>query len=254
MNWQTVATAAKNATPIFDDDIWDVEDNSKAEKPKVYLDYNTPPLGLVIAMQEAGKQNYEIYERLVGTGKLPHVRAESVVSIEHQAAAATMYDYFAKKHTLRRLKGEFVSKFMLAIDDICENRTRINLEHLKILITMPRCYEQNRALERIMNNHKSLKPWNSKSFAAFHNEVKFVERVHIKMTRTNEYHYYFSTSDNHLMRIVVKNGTHGVTAWDTLSKFERLYIDTEAVYSSAITGYDFNVLEPVPSLTEVKIL
>jgi len=83
---------------------------------------------------------------------------------------------------------------------------------------------------------------------------KFVERVHVKMGRTNEYQYYFSTPKNYLMRIVVKKGEYGSNAWDTLVKFGKLYIDTEIVFTYPVRGYDFNVLQPSPEHMEIKIL
>lgn len=242
-----------SASAVSNVDEWDnvYED---IERPKEYLEFNTPPLGLVVAMQEAGKQGYEIYETLVGAGKLPHVRADTAISVEHQKKAAEIYNYFAKKHTIRRLKGEYISEFMLVVDELCENRTRIDLEHVKVLLSLPRFYNQNRALERVMKERNSVKEVKSLPFAAFKGEVEFVERVHVKYGRTNEYQYYFSTPKNYLMRIVVKKGDYGVTAWDTLVKSGKLYIDTEVVYTFPIKGYDFNVLQPSPEQMEITIV
>jgi hypothetical protein len=59
------------------------------------------------------------------------------VRTEHQAQAAKIYNYFANKHTMRRLKDEHISEFMLAVDDLCDNRKRIDLEHVKVLVTLP---------------------------------------------------------------------------------------------------------------------
>lgn len=245
--------AARPVASIFDD-IWDPADCNKAENPKVYLDFNTPPLALVVAMQKGGKDTSQIFDTLVGVGKAPRpILLEETVSKEHQAEADTIYNYFAKKHTMRRLKGEHISDFMLAVDDLCENRKRIDLEHVKVLVTLPRFYEQNRVLEGIMSCHKSVKKVDNVSFSAWHGEVKFVERVHVKNSRLNLYHYYFSTPKNYLMRITVQKGDYGVSAWDTLVKSGKLHIDTEVVYTKPIRGYDFNVLEPAPSHMKINI-
>ena len=227
-------------------DEWDVEDNSKAEKPKEYLEFNTLPLALVVAMREAGKDGPTIYSTLEGVGKHARIDAGNVVTVEHQQRAAEIYDYFAKKHTMRRIKGEFVSEFMLAVDDLCDTRKKIDVEHVKVLVSLPRIYEQNRALERVMKGRKSAKKMDLLPFAAWRGEVEFVERVYIKYGRTNEYQYYFSTPNNHLMRIVVKKGEYGSNAWDALVKFPKLHIETEAVYTFPVRGYDFNVLQPSP--------
>lgn len=252
-NTLNTTLAARPVASIFDNS-WDTIDNSKAETPKVYLDFNTPPLALVIAMQKGGKDTSQIFDTLVGVGKAPRpILLEETVSKEHQAEADTIYNYFAKKHTMRRLKNERISGFMLAVDDLCENRKRIDLEHVKVLVTLPGFYEQNRVLENIISRHKSVENIKTLSFSAWHGEVEFVERVHVKNSRLNEYHYYFNTPNNYLMRITVQKGDYGVSAWDTLVKLGKLRIDTEVVYTKPIRGYDFNVLEPAPSHMEINI-
>ena len=242
--------ARQHGKSIFGNNIksvWADEAEELFETPKEYLEFNTPPLALVVAMQEAGKDGLEIYSTVEGVGKHTRIDAGNVVTIEHQKQAGAIYDYFAKKHTMRRIKGEFVSKFMLAVDDLCENRKKIDKEHVKVLVSLPRIYEQNRALERVMKGRKSAKKMDLLPFAAWRGEVEFVERVHVKMGRTNEYQYYFSTPNNHLMRIVVKKGEYGSNAWDALVKFPKLHIDTEAVFTFPVRGYDFNVLQPSPA-------
>lgn len=240
----------KANTVVIDE--WTEWEPKKAEP--VYLEYNTPPLALVISMQEAGKQSHEIYETLVGAGKM-HGRIDiiPVISTEHQKQAATIYDYFAKKHTMRRIKGEYVSKYMLALDDLCENRKRIDLESVKILVSLPRIYNQNRELESVMKGRKSAKKLETISFARWKGEIEFIKRVHVKTSRWNEYHYYYSTPKNHVMRVVVKKGEYGQNAWDTLSKLGKLHINADVVYTYNIKGYDFNVLQFSPEHTEINI-
>jgi hypothetical protein len=244
-----------SSSALFDVDDWTVEYNSKIEKPKVYLEFNTPPLALVLAMQEAEKESYEIYNTLQGVGKM-HGRVDivPVITTEHQKRAAEIYNYFAKKHTLRRIKDEYISKYMLAVDELCENRKKIDKENVKVLISLPRIYDQNLALERVMKGRKSAKKIETLSFAAWRGEVEFVERVLIKSAGRSEYQYYFSTPKNHLMRVVVKKGEYGSNAWDALAKFGKLYIDTEVVYTFNVRGYDFNVLQPSSEHMEIKIL
>ena len=241
------------ANTVIIDDEWETWSPKKIEPAEpVYLDFNTPPLALVLAMQEAGKESYEIYSTLQGVGK-SSVNTENAITIEHQKSAAEIYDYFAKKHTMRRIKGEWISEYMLSLDDLCENRKRINEEHIKILVSLPRIYNQNRGLERVMKGRKSAKKIDNLSFAAWRGEIEFVEKLHMKSGRYNETHYFFSTPKNYLMRVVVKKGEYGETAWNTLSQAKKLYIDTEAIYTYSVKGYDFNVLQPSPT-AEIKIL
>ena len=240
-------------TVIIDDD-WTEWTPKKAEPaPVEYLEYNTPPLALVIAMQEAGKESHEIYETLVGAGKM-HGRIDivPVISVEHQKQAATIYDYFAKKHTMRRLKSEYVSEYMLALDDLVANRKRINKESLKILVSLPRIYNQNRALERVMKGRKSAPKPNDLHFPAMTGKIEFVEKILLKIGGISELHYFFSTETNYLMRIVVKKGEYGETAWDVLARAGKLLIDSPYTYTYTVRGYDFNIIQPSPEM-EVKI-
>ena len=243
-------SGTKMNTLIIDDEWTEWKPKQLEPALPVYLDFITPPLALVIAMQEAGKESYEIYSTLQGVGKRK-INTENVVTVEHQKRAAEIYDYFAKKHTMRRIKGEYVSEYMLAVDDLCENRKRINEDHIKILVSLTRIYNQNRSLERVMKGRKSAKKLDSIGFAAWKGELEFVERVNVKTGRTNEYHYFFSTPKNHLFRTVVKKGDYGQVAWDTLSKLRNIYIDAQAVYTFNIRGYDFNVLQFSPEATDI---
>ena len=222
------------------------------EKPKEYLEFTTPPLAIVVAMQEAGKSGVEIYKTLVRVGKQSD--STTKINIEHQAKAAKIYDYFAKKHTMRRIKGEFVSEYMLAVDDLIENGNKIDKEHAAILVSLPRIYEQNRSLERVMKGHKSAPKPNSLTYPAMEGVVEFVEKIHVKNGHNNQVHYYFSTPNNYLMRVVVKKGEYGEVAWDTLSQAKKLHIDCEKASIYNIKGYDFNVMQFLPQSTKITII
>lgn len=244
-------SGTKVNTVIIDDD-WTTWSPKEVEPaPKEYLDFNTPPLALVLAMQEAGKQGYEIGETLIGMGARHH-RIDNAIKSHHHQHANEIYSYFSKKHTLRRIKGDYISEFMLAVDDLCENRKRIDKEHVAALISLPRIYNQNCSLERVMKGRKSAPKPNDLHFPAMTGTVEFVEKIYIKHGNTNEMHYFFSTPKNYLMRIVVKKGEYGETAWDVLARAGKLLIDSPYTYTYNVRGYDFNVIQPSPEM-EVKI-
>lgn len=246
-------SGTKINTVIIDDEWTEWAPAKKAEPaPPVYLDFNTPPLALVLAMQDAGKDGCEIYATLQGVGK-SKINTENVVTIEHQKRAAAIYDYFAKKHTMRRIKGEWISEYMLAVDDLCENRKKINPKNFTVLISLPRIYKQNRSLERLMKGHKSAPKPDDLHYPAMEGEIEFVEKIHIKHRGKNEVHYYFSTPNNYLMRIVTKKGEYGESAWNVLANAGKLNISTDATFVMSITGYDFNVIQPTPDM-EIEII
>ena len=212
-----------------------------------YVDFNTVPLALVLAMQDAGKISGEIYNDLLTSAS----DIKNTVSVEHHKQAAKIYDYFGKKHLFRRIKGEYISEYMLAVDQLCENRQHINVKHLPILVTLPRIYNQNLTLERIMKNRKSAQK--NEYYIQWHEEVEFVEKIHIKRGAMNEIHYYFSTPDNYLMRVVVKKDEYGEAAWNTLASAGKLFINSESASACKIKGYEFFVLQPAMP-AEIKIV
>ena len=250
MNTSTKISGTKINTVVIDE--WKTITLSKPAAE--YLEFNTPPLALVLAMQEAGKLGPDIYSTVEGVGKHTRICAGNVVTAEHQQRAAEIYDYFAKKHTLRRIKGEFVSKFMLAVDDLCENRKKIDVEHVKVLVSLPRIYEQNRALERVMKGHKSAPKNDILEWPAMEGELTFVDKLHIKTGQNNEWHYFWRTPNNYLMRIVMKKGHYGAEAWDVLAAHGKIHLGTDITYTYPIKGYNFNVLQPSPERMEIKIV
>ncbi len=238
-----------SSSALFDVYDWTVENNSKLEKPKEYLEFNTPPLALVLAMQEDGKDTHQIFDTLVGVGSAGFNIKDGAVSKEHQIQAANIYKHFQQKYTMRRIKGEYISKFMLAVDDLCENRKKIDLEHLKVLVTLPRFYEQNCAVEHIMKSHKSYPVTRENlNFDPIDCVVDFVGQVEAKANGKTEVHYFFSTPRNYLVRIVVKKGEYGETAWNTLSKLGKLRFTSDITFSFNIKGYDFNVIQTTPNM------
>ena len=241
----------KATSTMFDD--WDnaVEEDTPP-KPKDYLDFMTPPLALIIAMQEAGKENYEIHDTLIGVGKHRNISTTSVIEIRHQKQAAEIYEYFAKKFTLRRLKGEYISDFMKAVDELCENRKKIDQEHARILITLPRFYKENKQLESLMKSHHSAPKLSNMHFPAWKGVVEFVEKIHIKNNRTNELHYFFRTEENYLMRIIVKANDFAASSWNYIAEKKRVFFKTGASYSFNIKGYDFLVMQPNPAYLEIS--
>lgn len=231
---------------------WDVIGSAELEKPKEYLEFNTPPLGLVIAMRNAGKAGYDIHEALVGVGKHRRVDASQAVTIKDQEQAATIYDYFAKKHTMRRLKNKYISQFMLAVDELCENRKRVDVEHAKILVSLPRIYEQNCSLERIMKSHVSCNKSPNAGFT-LDETVEFVDSVNITMRGKTGTHQFWKTSQNHLIRILLKDTEYGHAAWTTFSKLGKIHLYAEHCYAYPIKGYDFKIIQPATSGMEINI-
>ena len=240
---------------IFDE--WDIIDNSKAEKPVEYLEFDDDPLALVCASVRNGKQPVEIVELLglhVFRETLVPINIKNLIDQQDRDRANEIYDYFNKKHTLRRIKGEWISEYMRTIEDLCNVRQKVNQEHVKILVTLPRIYEQNKQLERIMKGHNSSKATSNLSFAAMHTDLEFVDKVKLRVNGNKEIHYFWSTPKNYLVRFVLQDNGYSELAWDVISDHGKIHINTETIYTYPIKGYAFNVLQTSTEQTEIKLL
>ena len=82
-----------NVNTVWIDDNWTEWPSPKKPEsdPPVYLNFNTPPLALVLAMQDEGKDGCEIYNTLQGVSK-SKINIENVVTVEHQKRAAEIYN------------------------------------------------------------------------------------------------------------------------------------------------------------------
>ena len=251
----SVMTARQHGKSIFGNtfntvwtDEWDVTENSKAEKPKVYLDFITPPLALVIAMQEAGKQLSDIGPIISNKIKIDMVP----ITAEHQQQADEIYSYFAKKHTMRRLKGEHISEWMLAVDDLCENRKRIDKGSVKILVTLPKFYKENRAVEPLMRDYKSVPVDKIQIVENFNEELEFVKKIQRRAANRKHDDYYWKTKNNYLVRVRLDPAA-GSSAWECLSKIGKVRLTATYCHPMRIQGYDFYVLQP-NSTMEINIV
>ena len=233
---------------------WDFPDPSRAEP--VYLEFNANPLALVCAMLRKGKQAYEAADVLsgIGTRITRQIDISQSIEREDEDQANSILKYFAKKHTMRRVKGEWISDYMKAIDAIVDNPKKINKEHVGIVVSLPRIYEQNRSLERVMKGHKSAPKSNDLHWPSMEGELVFVDKLNIKNGGKNELHYFWRTSNNYLVRIVLHKSYYGSEAWDVLAKHGKIHMSAEFTHTYNVKGYNFNVLQPSPENTEIKII
>ena len=251
MTWQTVATAATST--IFNTDNLCCE--IALDKPKEHLNFNVPPLALVIAMIERNKSLSDIIETLHGAGSTDVDMPERVVTAEHLIQADQIYRYFASKFTMRRLKNEYISSWMEKVDAFCNERNRIDKESLTVLVTLPKFYKENRELEPLMRDYSgvSVKTGKDVLIENFAETLTFIKKIERRAKRVFYNDYYWKTQNNKLVRIRLENNTAGVGAWDCLGKLGKIKITSDYCYVQRIQGYDFYVLQPHSVNMEINI-
>jgi len=221
------------------------------DKPE-YLTFSTPPLALVVAMIESGKGYIEIVEILLAV-ESNNVESATVVTDAHRQQADEVYNYFAKRHTMRRLKGEYISQWMTKVEELCENRQRINKESLTLLVTMPKFHQGNLEVDPLVRDYKSLKA--DRTVENFKETLAFVKKIK-RRAKTSKYNdYYWKNNENHLVRIRLETGSPGNAAWDCIAKVGNITLESAYCYTTNIPGYDFYVLESSPAaIMEVTLL
>lgn len=234
-------TATQSMNVFFDE----LEQKSK---PKEYLNYNTDALAVVIALIEQGKGLVEITELLETKINRSLEYYIDIASPAHQEQANKIYKYFAKKHTIRRLKNEMISDWMLAVDEITENRQRINKDSIKILVTLPKFYKENRDVELLIRDYKSVPSKVAMPLVDFDMNIKFVKTIERNALAGKYKDYYWSTPTGHLLRIRQEPSNAGMSAWDYISQQGTIRITGKYCKAVRLQGYNFNLLQPVPTM------
>lgn len=241
----TIAPISAVRTGLFAEEWTTIATSAQAEKPKVYLDFITPPLALVIAMQEAGEESCKIYDTLRGLDRSPHIQTDAVITKEHIAQADEIYKYFSRKHSMRRLNGKFISEWVTSVEDLCENRLQVDIAHIPILVTLPKFYNENRELESLMKKYKSI-PINKarQGIEFFDEDVTFVKKIERRAKDGNFNDYYWSTKTGYLVRVRLKTNNMGSASWDYIASKGKIHMRTEHGAIVKIPGYNFFAFQP----------
>lgn len=237
-------------TASFFDDDWDtVSEETVTEKEPEYFEFEDDPLALTCAMLRHGKFPHDIGTTLVGVATSA-VAFETSVEPQDRQRADVIRSHFTKKHTMRRLRNEFVSKWMNEVDEICETKTKIKKETIPIVVTLPRFYEENLTLDRLMKTYNSAPTTYT---LPFEEELEFVEKVHRVSKQQNHFDYYWKTKNNHLVRFRTRTPDYGETAWDAITKKKKIRVKSAHGTVSKIQGYEYRIFTP-DNLTELEIL
>lgn len=234
---------ANQSMNVFFDEI-----ESKISIAKEYLNFGTDVLGLVITLTEQGKGLVEIGELLTNSRNHEPDTYKSLSPLAHQLQADKIRKYFVNKHTMRRLKGEMISDWMLAVDEIAEDPERINKDSIKILVTLPKFYKENRDLETLIRDYKSVPSKVAMPLVDFDMNIQFVKTLERNALSGKYKDYYWSTPTGHLLRIRQEPSDVGISAWDYISQQGTIRIKGKYCKAVRLQGHDFSVLQPIPTM------
>ena len=229
--------------PTFDIFSSDSTETKKARR----LSYQYDPLALSVHLRRTGKYSEQIYDELM------LVETTHDIPIGAVAEAELIRRYFRNRILMRRLKSEYVSKFMLAVEEIISSKEHTYPEdYVRILVTLPGFYNEGIATEKLYQEYNSLPEI---STSDIHDEFKFVSAIERNARSSSFTTYYFANSKNNLLGIrVVKGDSVAAPAWDYIIKSNPKIVFEGRSADRPYRGYDFifHQLAPGFSLHEPR--
>ena len=244
--FKTTMTARQSGKSIFGSTITHAWVDEAAElfegieKPKEYLNFGDDPLALVIAMQRSGEDLPSIMSTLTGIGKRKTTIATLTVTAEDRAMAEVIYKHFRNKILMRRLKNQNLSKFMQAVDEVVEDRHKIEVDSLAPLIKLPDFYREDIDTAAIFNAHTSVPGSLRKELDCV---IKYVGTVERSTQRFKGEFQYWATPSNHLVQVQLEKSNLASAGWRYIAQEGTVRIRTQHPFVTTIRGYDMNVVK-----------
>jgi hypothetical protein len=151
---------------------------------------------------------------------------------------------------MRRLKGCNISKYQLAVEDLCENRTAIEKDSIPILVTLPKFYKQNQELESLSKEYNSAKK--TAGYIKIDETVEFVKSIHIENKRKDETWFFWRRTDQTLVKIVAQNNDVGIGAWKYLASVGKIHIKTPWAAVHNLLRCPFYIIDVTTRHLEIK--
>lgn len=205
------------------------------ESQESKLQFDIDPLSIVLSMKDEKISGPEIFETLLDKDSKNYKLQKQKVSANHIKKAKEIYDFFSKKYTLRILKNEHISNYMTSLNEICEDCKNIKSSHLKILVSLPRVYDQNLSIEKILKDTISVDKKINDVISVDLN-LEFLDKLFSSYIK--HYYYFWKDSNNNLFTINVSEVT-GSASWDFLSQQKKIHVKAKGIVSK-LPGYDFH--------------
>ena len=180
----------------FDD--WFNTTETQAVKEPRFINCDIDPLIYVVEWIGCGLPLTEIHSRL-------HQQLFEVPSFNESVVlqANNIRNFFKNTILLRRLKNEYISPFMTALEELNENVNCVNVDHIKILVKLPDFYRESTETRDLFADYKSLD--SSKNTVEIDESWTFVKKIKRSSKQENFWRYYFSNSKKELMSINCKS-------------------------------------------------
>lgn len=222
-------------TTVDDDGIFTSRIYSdKEEKEYPLYTYNIDILALVTDMHLKGQDPGQMYDIL-------KEQRTGIPSEEAKELANTIRRYFRNKIIISRLTDGYISEYTNKLDDVLNEQFKITEDKLNVLVTIPRIYFENTALEEVMNSAKSVNQDRGNTYET--NEPwTFIKKIERNSRSQSAFNFFFKNKNNHVLNVVVPKAHHYVGTWDYIVKQGTINIRA-LLRTEKVKGYDFKMFK-----------
>lgn len=151
--------------------------------------------------------------------------------------ANSIRSYYQSKNTIARLKNEQITEWSTKVEEVMDNKVTEGL--LPVLVTLPRCYEQNIKTEKLIKKYNCAY---TKADSPYSAKLKFVETRRYGNKNVSQVDYLWEGPDNCIYQFIVQKSGVAVAAWELLRQHGKIKVFCDIGFKPVkIEGYNFYV-------------
>jgi hypothetical protein len=210
----TFLNSYKNVISVNWDE-WDNIDNtekeSAVEKVEQVYHFDFDPLAYTLAAIAANKSLGEIHTMLVGNSNV-FLSPSTYGDVEHKTlieesanyleASEQIQRYFKNRQLMRRLKNQYLSDYMISLENLLENIRQVKQSQVAILVKLPDFYREGKETDQLFNQYQSVEGSPGQTFVD--DEFMYISKIERYSNKDNTIRYYFVNQKQELLKMEFK--------------------------------------------------
>jgi hypothetical protein len=210
----TFLNSYKNVISVNWDE-WDNIDNTEKELAVEKVDqvyhYDFDPLAYTLAAIAANKSLREIHTMLCSNtnnflSPPPYNDSEHKTLIEESAnyleASEQIQRYFKNRQLMRRLKNQYLSDYMISLENLLENTPQVKQSQVAILVKLPDFYREGKETDQLFRQYQSVEGSPGQNFVD--DEFTYVTKIERYSNKDNKIRHYFANQKQELLMMEFK--------------------------------------------------
>jgi hypothetical protein len=163
------------------------------------LEFEYDPLSLVVEAVDKNVALMEIHAFLTNQAYETHNDLGNMIITESSLERSKkIRSYFKNRLFMRRLKNQYISDYMVALEAVLENPNSINTDSVAILVKLPDFYREGQETDAIFNVHNSVDKRHN-NWTTVNDEFTFVGKVKRYTKQQNRTRFYFANKQKNLL-------------------------------------------------------